>query len=243
MAQVQVGHRPRLALSALELSCLQLTHIANSISEQYKISPVAALRVAEQLAEEWYGESAEKCPSNVVGEAVGESLADNPVDSTHDYQVAKASPKGRKTQHHVKHPQNSSEAAIGTVATLCNNGSPRSITSNDVPVASLRRREMLDADKAAVPSRMSVVQLLSYPPKTKYCSQMLVSSLLYNVGFDAVKPRYVEIPEIPADERMKENVTAYLKQLEVEGVEYLPGKCARHGKNGKCQGHPTETKA
>ena len=184
-----------------------------------------------------------KCPSNVVGEAVGESLAANPVDSTHDYQVAKASPKGRKTQHHVKHPQNSSEAAIGTVATLCNNGSPRSITSNDVPVASLRRREMLDADKAAVPSRMSVVQLLSYPPKTKYCSQMLVSSLLYNVGFDAVKPRYVEIPEIPADERMKENVTAYLKQLEVEGVEYLPGKCARHGKNGKCQGHPTETKA
>jgi len=93
-----------------------------------------------------------KCPSNVVGEAVVESLAANPVDSTHDYQV-KASPKGRKTQHHVKHPQNSSEA-VGKVilSDMMDNGSQRATNSNVTAVASLRRREMLDADKAAVPS-------------------------------------------------------------------------------------------
>jgi len=95
-----------------------------------------------------------KCPSNVVGEAVGESLAANPVDSTHDYQGSKASPKGRKTQRHVKHPQNSSGKTHDSPLVM-RNGS-HNISSKELmvglPVASLRRREMLDADKAAVPS-------------------------------------------------------------------------------------------
>ena len=94
-----------------------------------------------------------KCPSNVVGEAVGESLAANPVDSTHDYQVSKASPKGRKTQHHVKHPSNSSGGQSREVSERkCSAESPDS-RQLEIAVnpnrASLRRREMLDAELEA----------------------------------------------------------------------------------------------
>ena len=127
-----------------------------------------------------------KCPPDVVGEAVGESLAANPVDSPHDYQVAKASPKGRETQRHVKHPSNSSGGQSREVSE--SKGSAESPDSRQLEIAvnpnraSLRRREMLDADKAAVPSLSPVVDVFSVPASVALPRRGLRENMLVALG-------------------------------------------------------------